>query len=54
VAAYFLQNADWLSLLLASGVSLIVILKHHQNIGRLLAGTESRFGGKPAVAEKPL
>jgi glycerol-3-phosphate acyltransferase PlsY len=55
IAAYFLQNADWLSLLLASGVSLIVILKHRQNIGRLLAGTESRFGaGKSPVAEKQL
>jgi len=55
IAAYFLQNADWLSLLLASGVSLIVILKHHQNISRLLTGTENRFGGsKTPVAEKPL
>jgi acyl phosphate:glycerol-3-phosphate acyltransferase len=55
IAAYFLQNADWLSLILASGVSLIVILKHRQNIGRLLAGTESRFGaGKSPVAEKQL
>jgi acyl phosphate:glycerol-3-phosphate acyltransferase len=55
VAAYFMQNADWLSLLLASGVSLIIILKHHQNIGRLLAGTENRFGGnKSQVAEKHL
>ncbi|HWG39906.1 MAG TPA: glycerol-3-phosphate 1-O-acyltransferase PlsY [Candidatus Acidoferrales bacterium] len=53
VAAYFIQNADWLSLLLASGVSLIIILKHHQNISRLLAGTENRFGGsKPQVVEK--
>jgi glycerol-3-phosphate acyltransferase PlsY len=25
-------------------VALLIILKHHQNIGRLLAGTESRFG----------
>ncbi|MGB9123644.1 MAG: glycerol-3-phosphate 1-O-acyltransferase PlsY [Candidatus Angelobacter sp.] len=55
VAAYFMQNADWLSLLLASGVSVIIILKHHQNISRLLAGTENRFGGsKPQVAEKQL
>ncbi|HEX4605955.1 MAG TPA: glycerol-3-phosphate 1-O-acyltransferase PlsY [Candidatus Angelobacter sp.] len=54
-AAYFLQPSDWLSLLLASLVSLIVILKHHENIGRLLAGTESRFGAvKPTVAEKQL
>src|SRR5215831_18514306 len=45
VAAYFMQNADWGSLFLASGVSLIIVLKHHQNISRLLAGTENRFGG---------
>jgi glycerol-3-phosphate acyltransferase PlsY len=55
VAAFFLQNTDWLSLILASGVSLIVVVKHHQNIGRLLAGTESRFGSnKSPVAEKQL
>jgi glycerol-3-phosphate acyltransferase PlsY len=55
VAAYFLQHPDWLSLLLASGVSLIIVLKHHQNIGRLVAGTESRFGAsKSQVAEKQL
>ncbi|HEY2360986.1 MAG TPA: glycerol-3-phosphate 1-O-acyltransferase PlsY [Candidatus Angelobacter sp.] len=55
VAAYFMQNTDWLSLFLASGVSLIIILKHHQNISRLLAGTENRFGGsKSQVAEKQL
>jgi acyl phosphate:glycerol-3-phosphate acyltransferase len=55
VAAYFLQKPDWLSLLLASSVSLIVIAKHHQNIRRLLAGTENRFGSsKTQVAEKSL
>jgi glycerol-3-phosphate acyltransferase PlsY len=55
VAAYFMQNADWLSLLLASGVSLIIVLKHHQNIGRLMSGTENRFGGnKSQIAEKQL
>jgi acyl phosphate:glycerol-3-phosphate acyltransferase len=54
IAAYFLQDSDWLSLLLASAVALIVVLKHHQNISRLLAGTESRFGGKATPAEKPL
>jgi glycerol-3-phosphate acyltransferase PlsY len=53
VAAYFLQSTDAISLLLASSVSLIVILKHHQNIGRLLSGTESRFGAaKAPVVEK--
>jgi len=52
-AAYFLQSTDAMSLLLASSVSLIVILKHHQNIGRLLSGTESRFGAaKAPVVEK--
>jgi acyl phosphate:glycerol-3-phosphate acyltransferase len=55
VAAYFLQGTDAVSLLLASAVSLIVILKHHQNIRRLLAGTENRFGShKSQIAEKPL
>jgi glycerol-3-phosphate acyltransferase PlsY len=55
VAAYLMQRPDSISLLLASSVSLIVILKHHANIGRLLAGTESRFGAsKTAPAEKPL
>jgi len=29
---------------------LIIIVKHHQNIRRLLAGTESRFGARKAVA----
>ena len=54
-AAYFLQSTDALSLLLASSVSLIVVLKHHQNISRLLSGTESRFGAaKAPVAEKQL
>jgi acyl phosphate:glycerol-3-phosphate acyltransferase len=54
-AAYFLQNTDGVSLLLASAVSLIVVLKHHQNISRLLSGTESRFGAaKTPVAEKQI
>jgi glycerol-3-phosphate acyltransferase PlsY len=50
-----MQNPDWISLLLASGVSLIIVLKHHQNISRLLTGTENRFGAsKSQIAEKPL
>jgi len=28
-------------------IPLLVIVKHHENIRRLLAGTESRFGSKP-------
>jgi acyl phosphate:glycerol-3-phosphate acyltransferase len=55
VAAYFIEHPDSVSLVLASLVALAVILKHHENIGRLLAGTENRFGGKKSSpAEKPL
>lgn len=31
-------------------IPLLIIVKHHQNIRRLLAGTESRFGSRKAVA----
>ena len=31
-------------------IPLLIIVKHHQNIRRLLAGTESRFGKKKAAA----
>lgn len=55
VAAFFLQHTDVVSLILASAVSLIVVVKHHQNIRRLLSGSESRFGaGKSQVAERQL
>jgi glycerol-3-phosphate acyltransferase PlsY len=56
VAAHFLEiDSNFLSLTMASAIALIVVLKHHQNIGRLLRGTENRLGaGKTAVVEKPL
>jgi glycerol-3-phosphate acyltransferase PlsY len=53
VAAYFLSTTDWEALLPACLISLIVVIKHHANIGRLIGGTESRFGSsKPPAAEK--
>jgi len=52
IAAYFLQPTDWVSLALASTVSLIVIIKHRENIRRLLAGNENRFGSGKSVEEK--
>jgi glycerol-3-phosphate acyltransferase PlsY len=36
------------SLAMCATVALLVIIRHHQNIGRLLAGTESRFGARKA------
>lgn len=46
----FVFNRDYpLAMLLVIGVaSLIIILKHHENIRRLMAGTENRLGAKRA------
>jgi len=55
VAAYLLQSPDAGSLAITSIIALVVVLKHHQNITRLLAGTENRFGSRKSQAvEKPL
>ena len=35
------------NLFLMALTSLLIVAKHHENIGRLLAGTEHRFGAKP-------
>lgn len=37
---------SWLALTFMSLASALIILKHHQNIRRLVAGTESRFASK--------
>ena len=46
ILAYFVEDAHLPSVTLVSVISLLIILKHHQNIRRLLAGNENRFGGK--------
>jgi acyl phosphate:glycerol-3-phosphate acyltransferase len=46
--AWFLTNGDRPPFFIAVqfAVALLIILKHHENIRRMLAGTESRFGAK--------
>ncbi len=36
------------ALAMCAAVALLIIIRHHQNIARLLAGTESRFGARKA------
>ena len=52
IAAYFLYEPPWITLVLTAAVSTVVVLKHQQNIRRLVAGTENRFGSPKASAEK--
>lgn len=52
IAAYFLYQPPWPSLLLTAGVSAVVVMKHYQNIRRLIAGNENRFGSSKASAGK--
>ena len=48
VFAYFLVNGERPAFFIAvqAIVALLIIAKHHQNIRRLLSGTESRFGSR--------
>jgi glycerol-3-phosphate acyltransferase PlsY len=39
-------NRTGFSILIAFAIALLVIVKHHTNISRLMAGTEDRFDGK--------
>jgi acyl phosphate:glycerol-3-phosphate acyltransferase len=53
VAAYFIHHPDWQALAPTCVIALLIVIKHHQNVRRLLAGNENRFGSsKSAVTEK--
>jgi len=49
---HFMQHPPLPIVLGAAGGALIIILRHHANIRRLLNGTESRLGSKKAVGSR--
>lgn len=53
VSAYFMEHPDWRALVPTCVIAAMIVAKHHENIRRLLAGTENRFGGpKTPATEK--
>jgi glycerol-3-phosphate acyltransferase PlsY len=50
VALYFIHQRTPIVIAGLIFIPLLIIVKHHANIRRLLAGTESRFGKKKAAA----
>ncbi|NKB87909.1 MAG: glycerol-3-phosphate 1-O-acyltransferase PlsY [Acidobacteria bacterium] len=48
VGATWWLGGPWPHLLAATTVFVVVVVRHRENIGRLMAGTESRAGGKRA------
>ncbi len=50
LAMYFAPNMSHIVLFGFVFIPLLVVVKHHQNIRRLLSGTESRFGTKKGSA----
>ncbi len=49
-ALYFVPQRSPIVIAGFLSITFLIIMKHHQNIRRLLAGTESRFGSRKAVA----
>jgi acyl phosphate:glycerol-3-phosphate acyltransferase len=43
---------SWVALIFMTLTSVLIITKHYQNISRLLAGTENRFGSKRATGSQ--
>ena len=50
LAAFFVSARSPLVISAFLGIPLLVIVKHHANIRRLLAGSESRFGARKVAA----
>ncbi len=50
LAAFFVRARTPWAIAAFLLIPLLVILKHHANIRRLLSGTESRFGSPKAIA----
>ncbi len=43
------MGRGWPTVIVFAGLAVLLIAKHHQNIAKLLAGTESRIGEKSAA-----
>ena len=51
----FVLHAGYPVIAMATFMAVLIFIRHHQNIGRLLKGTEPRIGGTtPPTAEGPL
>ncbi|HEX7288992.1 MAG TPA: glycerol-3-phosphate 1-O-acyltransferase PlsY [Candidatus Angelobacter sp.] len=52
VASYFVYHPEWQVLAPTWVIAALIVAKHHQNIRRLLSGTENRFGAPKTTEEK--
>lgn len=53
IGAYCMERPDWWALVPTCMIAGLIVVKHHQNIRRLLSGTENRFGrSNTRTAEK--